>query len=161
MTNFAHLEGFTVAADGFRFPSSQVASTDANTLDDYEESAFTPLLQFGGGVVGLSASIRAASYTKVGRLVYFKVDIGLGAKGTSTGDATITLPFAAAGDVNAAVTFGHADNMASITGQLMAGISAGASAVSLVQCVSGAMQVLTHANFTNTSRIIISGTYSV
>jgi hypothetical protein len=51
---------------GIAFPSTQVASSDVNTLDDYEEGTWTPADASGAS---LSLTVNAARYTKVGRLV--------------------------------------------------------------------------------------------
>ena len=69
----------------------------ANLLDDYEEGTFTPALEFGGAAVGLTTTVLAGEYTKVGRLVYIRINVRFSSKGTSTGDFKITgLPFTAA-----------------------------------------------------------------
>ena len=61
------LEGATSATGtGIAFPATQSASTDANTLDDYEEGTWTPTDNSGAG---LSFTGVSATYTKVGRLV--------------------------------------------------------------------------------------------
>ena len=55
-------------SQGITFPATQSASSDANTLDDYEEGTFTPSLVPGtSGSITLTAA--AAKYTKVGRAV--------------------------------------------------------------------------------------------
>jgi len=52
---------------GITFPATQVASSDANTLDDYEEGTWTPT---GSSAVNCtSVSVVAARYTKIGRIV--------------------------------------------------------------------------------------------
>jgi hypothetical protein len=53
---------------GITFPATQSASTDANTLDDYEEGTWTPV---DGSGAGLSFSNTSGNclYTKVGRIV--------------------------------------------------------------------------------------------
>jgi len=53
---------------GITFPATQSASSDANTLDDYEEGTWTPTQGAGITLVGTFSS--AGSYTKVGRLVH-------------------------------------------------------------------------------------------
>jgi hypothetical protein len=52
---------------GIAFPATQSASSDANTLDDYEEGTFTPtvLTEFGSATTGGQTSV----YTKVGNIV--------------------------------------------------------------------------------------------
>ena len=92
------LQGGTSSAGvGITFPATQSASSDANTLDDYEEGTFTPTLTFGGTTgsgTGISYSQQLGSYIKVGRMVYLNCRIGLSSKGSSTGNARLTgLPF--------------------------------------------------------------------
>lgn len=93
---------------GITFPATQSASTDANTLDDYEEGTWTPSLLFGGAAVGLTYSKRLGYYTKIGNIVTATVCIDCNAIGSSTGTATITgLPFASPsnGAMSAATPF--------------------------------------------------------
>jgi hypothetical protein len=52
---------------GIAFPATQNASSDANTLDDYEEGTFTAT--FGGQTNVGSVSQNRYSYVKVGRTV--------------------------------------------------------------------------------------------
>jgi hypothetical protein len=54
-------------AGGIQFPATQVASSDANTLDDYEEGTWTPAF-LAGGISGTSIAY-AGTYTKIGRVV--------------------------------------------------------------------------------------------
>jgi hypothetical protein len=57
---------------GIAFPATQSASSDANTLDDYEEGSWTPIDNSGAG---LNMSGSAGSYTKIGRLVNVRAKI--------------------------------------------------------------------------------------
>jgi hypothetical protein len=53
---------------GITFPATQSASTDANTLDDYEEGTWTATMTpLTSGTITLSAA--TGSYTKIGRQV--------------------------------------------------------------------------------------------
>jgi len=56
-----------LGAAGIPFPSTQVPSADANTLDDYEEGTFTPTL--GDGTNNYTLSFAEGSYTKIGNQV--------------------------------------------------------------------------------------------
>jgi len=56
---------------GITFPATQSASSDANTLDDYEEGTWTGT---DGSGAGLSITVNNARYTKIGRLVYVCAD---------------------------------------------------------------------------------------
>lgn len=71
---------------GITFPATQSASSDANTLDDYEEGTFTPT--WNGG----SLSVTYCAYRKIGSFVYALYDITLGSSASGTTSA-ITLPF--------------------------------------------------------------------
>lgn len=52
---------------GITFPATQSASTDANTLDDYEEGTWTPTQGSGITLVGSFSS--SGTYTKIGNIV--------------------------------------------------------------------------------------------
>jgi hypothetical protein len=54
---------------GITFPATQSASSNANTLDDYEEGTWSPS---DGSGAGLSITFNNATYTKIGRLVYIR-----------------------------------------------------------------------------------------
>jgi hypothetical protein len=78
-----------------QFPATQNASSDANTLDDYEEGSWTPSVTFDGGSTGITYSNRFGFYTKIGRQVFVQCTVSLSSKGSSTGIARIEgLPFA-------------------------------------------------------------------
>ena len=75
---------------GISFPATQSASSDANTLDDYEEGTWTPTV---GGTA--TYTDRYGYYTKVGNLVTVVLKVQINTIGTG-GVYTITsLPFAA------------------------------------------------------------------
>jgi hypothetical protein len=87
---------------GIRFPATQSASTNVNTLDDYEEGSFSVQLKFGGNNTGYTFYGNAGvfgKYTKIGDVVCVTIMVGILSKaaGASTGAATITgLPFTSA-----------------------------------------------------------------
>lgn len=58
-----------------KFPASQNASSDANTLDDYEEGTWTPT---GNSFTVVGVATHAGFYTKIGRKVHLSI------KSTST-----------------------------------------------------------------------------
>ena len=91
------------SGSGITFPATQSASSDANTLDDYEEGTFTPAVAFGGGTTGITYSTQLGQYVKIGRFVYASFNVTLSNKGSSTGSATVTgLPFS----ISSTVTYG-------------------------------------------------------
>jgi len=149
---------------GITFPATQSASTDANTLDDYEEGTFTPTLEFSGGTTGITyaSGRRAGRYTKIGRMVYFTIFVELTNKGSSSGNAEITgLPFTAAStDTYVPMSFWLA-NMSSLTGNLMPRITDASSSIVVWQQSSSSFANTTNSNFTNTSTLQLSGQYEV
>jgi len=83
-----------VAANGggIQFPATQVASAGANTLDDYEEGTFTPVVDYTGTNTP-SYLARSGTYTKIGRVVTVQLYINWNENG-STGNITFqSLPF--------------------------------------------------------------------
>ena len=73
---------------GVGFPATQVASTDANTLDDYAETNFTPTI-VGSTTAGTATySSATGRATKVGRLVTFSLRVIYSA-GTGTGNLRV------------------------------------------------------------------------
>jgi len=50
---------------GITFPATQSASTDANTLDDYEEGTFTPTITATGGAFSsVTYVVQSGKYTR-------------------------------------------------------------------------------------------------
>jgi hypothetical protein len=79
-------------AAGIKFPATQAASSDANTLDDYEEGTFTPT--FSAGVSSPTYSNTGGHYTKVGNLVTFTIRMTLsGGSAVATRLEMSGLPF--------------------------------------------------------------------
>lgn len=76
---------------GIKFPVAHNASSDPNTLDDYEEGTWTPTFTNGGTA---TYNTRSGRYTKIGRLVtlFFHIDVNV--VGTASGVVSITgFPF--------------------------------------------------------------------
>lgn len=82
------------AAGQVKFPASQNASSDANTLDDYEEGSWTPTITGSGGGSGQVYAVQSGFYIKIGRFVYASGRIVLSTLGTVTTGAQVGgLPF--------------------------------------------------------------------
>jgi hypothetical protein len=95
--------GATPAASGagITFPATQSASTDANTLDDYEEGTWTPVIAGGSTAGSYTYSFREGRYTKIGRIVIAQCSfLGITTSSAGSGILSITgLPFVSASDV--------------------------------------------------------------
>jgi hypothetical protein len=83
----------SASGSGITFPASQSASTDANTLDDYEEGTWTGTIK--GTTTDPTTPVTATgSYTKIGRLVFARIAYSAIATTGASGDLYISgLPF--------------------------------------------------------------------
>jgi hypothetical protein len=90
------LEGASsVSGTGISFPATQSASSNANTLDDYEEGTWTPTIT-GSTSGGGSPAPSGTSYVKVGRVVTIQCRYDNITFPTFAGNLYISLPFAPA-----------------------------------------------------------------
>jgi hypothetical protein len=77
-----------------KFPATQSASSDANTLDDYEEGTWTPGFNGTGGTPSVTFSSRSGYYTKIGDMVFVTCRLTVSSASGGSGTLTITgLPF--------------------------------------------------------------------
>jgi hypothetical protein len=85
------LNGASTTANGvgITFPATQSASSNANTLDDYEEGTWTPTDNSGAGLTFTSVY---ASYIKIGRAVTINVELTFPSTANASA-VTISLPF--------------------------------------------------------------------
>ncbi|NBW20757.1 MAG: hypothetical protein EBR82_73615, partial [Caulobacteraceae bacterium] len=84
--NTLALEGATTAAGvGITFPATQVASSNANTLDDYEEGTWTPAVRGSGTAGTYQLSTAEGAYVKIGQQVTLSCRVIFG---TITGGGT-------------------------------------------------------------------------
>jgi hypothetical protein len=136
----------------------------ANALDDYEEGTWTMGIAFGGASVGLTYTRNGGTYTRIGRQVTVCGDLILSAKGSSTGNATITgLPFTINGSSTnflQAASFRFAE--ISFTGLVQGYGGVGSTIINMEQVTSGAGAVaLNHSDFEDATQLMVSLTYFV
>ena len=107
------LAEIATAAKGVAFPATQVASANANTLDDYEEGTFTATATVGGS--STTQSNNAGFYTKIGRVVFVKCRVTFTSLGSGTGQLLVSLPFTAASDsVGSGQPLGYGINFSTV-----------------------------------------------
>jgi len=88
--------GVSLGSNGqIKFPATQNASSDANTLDDYEEGTWTVTIN------GTTVAGALATYVRVGRTVTVNVDVTATASANGT---TVSLPFVGAPTYHGALT---------------------------------------------------------
>jgi hypothetical protein len=143
---------------GITFPATASASSDANTLDDYEEGTWTPTLTYTGGNGNLSYAINDGTYIKIGKMVMFTCHLQFG-ETTASGyiDTINGLPFTSTARAGGGFNI---DNMTGLTGgaqwQMLS------SATTMIPVVSGTGTAGTISS-TNTGAatnvIVLSGVY--
>jgi len=71
----------SVPGGQIKFPATQVPSTDANTLDDYEEGTVT--VTIGDGTNNYTISSQVCDYTKLGRVVVARLTVNWSSIGSA------------------------------------------------------------------------------
>ena len=97
----------STSGGGITFPANQLASSDPNTLDDYEEGTFTPIYAGSSSNPTVSYNQQSGRYIKIGQFVQITVEIETTSVAGGGGDLYVGgLPFAALNDryVGGAVT---------------------------------------------------------
>jgi hypothetical protein len=112
-----------LGVNGIVFPAIKVPSTNANTLDDYEEGTWTPAI-IGTTVSGTGTySLRRGTYTKIGDSVHARCWVAMTTHSGGSGNLRlIGLPFtvgATAGEHSAASIY--AGNITLASGYYMMG----------------------------------------
>ena len=156
------LQGGNTSASGVgvAFPATQSASSDANTLDDYEEGTWTPTFTSSGTQPVVAYSVQIGNYTKIGKFVYWSAEITVTAAASGTGTLQISgLPFTAGASRyvgGGVVTQGSAWTA---TMPNSGYIYQGTTYVSLNYYTGTATAATNAANLTNTTSLIIYGSY--
>jgi hypothetical protein len=80
----------STSGSGITFPATASVSTDANTLDDYEEGTFTVVDRSGAS---LTFTTNASKYIKIGKMVYAFANVTFPTT-SNTANIVLSLPFA-------------------------------------------------------------------
>lgn len=143
------------SAGQIKFPATQVASANANTLDDYEEGTWIPSL---GGNTTYSAQV--GRYNKIGRQVHVDFSINVTTLGTGSTTTVTGLPFTS-GATYISVGACSFNSLASSLVFLTAQINASSSSVIFPALTGAATGTSTPAIFGNSAQVSCSVTYSV
>ena len=135
-------------------------STGNDIIDGLTETSgtWTPALTFGGAAVGLTYGARSGTYRISGGVFHAEINITLTAKGSSTGNAEISLPASLPGSLGIQTNSGAGDfaiysAMASVSSPIARPVSA--TVLRLTNQAATAIANMTDANFTNTSSFTI------
>ena len=147
-------------SNGITFPATQVACSDANTLDDYEEGTWTPSV-VGGSTAGTATySIRVGKYTKIGNLVTIEMYLAWSA-GTGTGSLFIDgLPFTNPAGMLTAACLSGIDQLSWTTGSaIFAYFLGNQSRIALSQAAPAGGR--SNVPYDAAAEILITGSFSV
>jgi hypothetical protein len=153
----------TIAAGQIKFPATQNASADANTLDDYREGTFTPVLS--DGTNNATASSAIGRYTKIGRIVTIEIGLTTSALGSVTGNLRITgLPFANSSSTSIPMTIVPFSGLALPAGvySLACSPQSGGSYINIytLSATSG-VEIMQASEWSDDGSVRIAGTYYV
>jgi len=140
----------TLASGQIKFPATQNASADANTLDDYEEGTWTPIATSQGG--SITSYTAAGTYIKIGRSVLLTMRVLLTNVGSASNALQISgLPFTSASVSSQMPIFAREGNVTGQTYQFFVNDSA----------TTGTFQSLSGAgiSWTNNYNYVLSSVY--
>lgn len=151
---------------GIRFAATQVPSTDANTLDDYEEGLWTPVLGGDGGTPsGQTYTIQQGRYQKVGNRVHFTFKVAISVVGSISGNAALLgLPFplsAAAGTAYGAISDFANLGVTVTTLTLTPNVGSSGFYFKYLTAAAASTSYGTYSMYTTSTVIVGGGTYMV
>jgi hypothetical protein len=123
-----------------KFPATNVPSTDANTLDDYQEGTWTPTLTMASGSCTLTTAV--GSYTKIGNRVQLEATVVVNTVSTPSGALTLGgLPFTSlstpTGMKIPASLWAEGLGATNSAGTLMAHLATSATSINISRLASG------------------------
>ncbi|KQU96429.1 hypothetical protein [Devosia sp. Root105] len=143
-----------------KFPSTAVPSSDANTLDDYEEGAWTPGLAFGGSATGVTFASRGGTYIKIGRIVMVQFNFTLSNNGSGAGGASLTgLPFTSEGASFGQMQVSQWSALSGVVGNPTLTVSPSTTEAVINMSGATASVQMTDTNIPNTGVMIGGGAY--
>jgi hypothetical protein len=139
-----------------KFPASQNASSDPNTLDDYEEGTFTPSFSNLSGTATYDSR-----YLKIGRIVY--ISLRFAWTSASGGTFSASLPFTA-GVVTSSASSGsvfYQGPSATSIGTLSPHVSSGSSGVSFYRTATSSFSSLSGSEVNGSYELLTNFFYFV
>jgi hypothetical protein len=124
------------------------------------QGTFTPGVSFNNGTSGITYSTQSGTYTKIGNIIHFNINITLTSKGSSTGTARVTgLPFTPA--LTATYVIANAINLTAAGEPYVTVASGVTTAVIQLFNSGGSPTSLTDTAFANNTTFRVSGTYLI
>ena len=134
----------STSGTGITFPATQSASTNANTLDDYEEGTWSAVVAAESGTI-TTYSITTTYYTKIGNTVHAFVRFDVTNKGTGSNFIVSGLPFAAAAQL---LGIWSETNTTGLTGFMFTTVASGATSFTSRLASNWSGQCLVNGTYT-------------
>ena len=152
----------SASGSGITFPATQSDSTDVNTLDDYEEGTWTPVIVSSGGGSG-TYNFQVGTYTKIGNRVLANCSVQLtSAAGYSAGNITISgLPFTSSSVTQNRSPVNIIGNALTTGNSLTGEVNTSSTEIIPYFFASGSLSLITVANLTNNTIFLIQVTYPI
>lgn len=146
---------------GITFPTTQSASSNARTLDDYEEGTYTPTVSYSGSTSGITYASRTGSYTKIGNVITVQVSVSLTNRGTGSGSVIVSLPFTNRTE-RAGLAIGNTQGISANNSSYQAMVESGLANVYFrVPSGLGSTTELGYADINNSFYVTMSGVYII
>jgi hypothetical protein len=141
---------------GITFPATQSASSDANTLDDYEEGTWTPSL---GGNTTYNA--QNGKYIKIGKMVYVEGQINVNLIGTGSTSLVSGLPFTSATQIGSrgGLFVNYFTNTANLVTYITLYLNSAATTAQFQGIAAAGTSMSTIGIFGNSTDVYFSGCY--
>jgi hypothetical protein len=148
--------GVLSGPSSFAFPASQVASSDPNTLDDYEEGTWTPSV---GGTATYNA--QTGTYTKIGNVVTVSGRLNINLILTGSNTTVSGLPFTSGGTHFYGIAIGKYMNISSSAFTVYGNLNPIQSIFELFCTTAAGTTNYLAGVFGNSTDIIFSFTYRI
>lgn len=167
-SNLSQLDYASSGHTGFASEAALSSHLAENVIDgthgiQIESGTFTPII-IGSTTPGANTySIQSGYYTKINKLVSFRIRVDLSAKDVSmAGNIRIGgLPFVAKNVIHVACPIGLATNINRGTNQLMTYVAGGFNFIALNKMGDSTIAFVTASDITNTTSLIVSGEYEI
>lgn len=138
------------------FPATQIQSSNVNTLDDYEEGTWTPIV---GGTA--TYFFNFGRYTKIGRKVFIEGSFSINLIGTGSTSVVSGLPFTSmSANPTGSVVIHYFNGLATPVVFLAGSIEQSTTSFILYSTTAAAATTTQNAVLGNASRIYFSGHYT-
>jgi hypothetical protein len=143
---------------GITFPATQSASSDANTLDDYEEGTWTPSL---GGTTTYTQ--QNGIYTKIGNLVTVSFQLKINTIGTGSGFLITGLPFTqtSTGSLSCSGSCGYFESLNTSVVSINVRTDSGQAYIVMASLTAASAAVANNTIFKNSTYVAGTVTYQV